>query len=531
MISLKLSGNAVKTSVVAVAFFVVARTVLGAGPGVTHPFEIARPGAQPGPIDKLVLSTLRDQGIQPANMCSDEVFVRRVCLDVIGTLPDPQVVRTFAEDKRPRKRALFIDRLLEREEFADYWAMKWCDLLRVKAEFPINLWPNGVQAYHRWIRDSIRENKPYDQFVRELLTSSGSNFRVAPVNFYRAIQEQEPSSIASAVALTFMGTRLESMPEKQRIGMETLFSRVAFKPTAEWKEEIICLDPSQVDTSKTVFPDGKRADIEPGEDPRQVFADWLITEDNEWFARCAVNRLWSWLMGRGIIHEPDDIRPDNPAVNPKLLSYLEKELVNADYDMKHVYRLILNSGTYQQSSIPRSDHPDAEALSAHYAVRRLEAEVLIDALNWIFGAKESYSSAAPEPYTFIPDNQRTILLADGSITSQFLEMYGRPARDTGTVSERNNQPTDGQRLHLLNSTHIQQKIEKSWWLNGAIKRAKGKHSAVINGIYMRILTRLPTESELATAEKYAKTKDIGLKNGAIDISWALINSKEFLYRH
>jgi len=168
--------------------------------------------------------------------------------------------------------------------------------------------------------------------------------------------------------------------------------------------------------------------ITPEQDPRQVFADWLVAGDNPWFARSAVNRVWAWLMGRGIIHEPDDIRPDNPAVNPELLAYLEKELVDADYDLRHIYRLILNSRTYQQSSIPRSDAPESEALFAHYMVRRLDAEVLIDALCWIGGDGESYSSMIPEPFTFIPEYHPTVALADGSITSQFLEMFGRPTR-------------------------------------------------------------------------------------------------------
>jgi hypothetical protein len=328
-----------------------------------------------------------------------------------------------------------------------------------------------------------------------------------------------------------MGTRMQSWPEAQRAGMEAFFSRVAYKGTAEWKEEIVYPDPSPADRLKAVFPDGVTVQILPGEDPRLVFADWLLAPDNRWFARSIVNRLWFWLLGRGIIHEPDDIRPDNPAVNPKLLAYLEQELVNADHDLRHMYRLILNSSTYQQSSIPRSNHLDAEALFAHYPVRQLDAEVLIDALCWIFGSGETYSSAIPEPFTFIPDRQRTILLADGSITSQFLEMFGRPARDTGLESERNTQPTDAQRLHLLNSTHIQGKIERSWWLRELMRTAKGDSRQVIGGIYLRILSRLPTQSEIADSEKYARTSGLNTRQAVNDLSWALINTKEFLYRH
>jgi len=533
-------GNAMRKSLLAVAILMAASSGQGAEPRIVRPFESDAGVASENPIDALVLARLDERGVKPANRCSDEVFVRRVYLDVIGTLPAPQAVRRFLEARRPDKRAVLIDALLERAEFADYWSLKWCDLLRVKAEFPINLWPNAVQAYHRWIRDAIRENMSYDRFVRELLTSSGSNFRVPPVNFYRAIQGREPSTIAKTVALTFMGTRIESWPETRRAGIETFFSQVAYKTTAEWKEEIVYLDPAPADPVETVFPDGVAVRIRPDEDPRQVFADWLIAPDNPWFARNIVNRVWAWLLGRGIIHEPDDIRPDNPAANPELLAYLEKELVNADYDLRHVYRLILNSHTYQRSSIPSGDQasvrgrpekPDAEALFAHYLVRRLDAEVLIDALSWIFGAGESYSSPIPEPFTFIPNNQRTIALADGSITSQFLEMFGRPARDTGLESERTNQPTDAQRLHLLNSTHIQLKIERSWRLRRLLETAKGNPRRAIREIYLTILSRPPTQAELAAAEDYAQTQGLSRKEAACDLAWALINTKEFLYRH
>jgi len=482
-------------------------------------------------IDALTMRTFQKQGIEPANLCSDAVFIRRVYLDVIGTLPEPQEVRAFFQDRRPDKRAVLISTLLQRDEFADYWSLKWCDLLRVKAEFPINLWPNAVQAYHRWIRGAIRQNMPYDQFARELLTSSGSNFRVPQVNFYRAIQGQEPSAIAAAAALTFMGVRLENWPPERRSGMEAFFSRVAYKQTAEWKEEIVHLNPAPTEPLQAVFPDGVEVQIQPGQDPRVVFADWLITPENPWFARNIVNRIWAWLLGRGIIHEPDDIRPDNPAVHPELLVFLEKELVRAGYDLRHIYRLILNSGTYQQSSIPRSDDPRGEALFAYYPVRRLEAEVLIDALCWISGTRESYSSPIPEPFTFIPEEHRSIELADGSITSQFLEMFGRPARDTGLESERNNQPTDAQRLHLLNSSHVQDKIERSARLNGLIRAAKGNRRMLVNMIYLNILSRYPTQAELAAAEEYFQTKGINLRQATNDLVWALVNTKEFLYRH
>ncbi|MDQ1255923.1 MAG: hypothetical protein QG656_517, partial [Candidatus Hydrogenedentes bacterium] len=495
------------------------------------PFETGVENAPRNEIDALVRAKLDEHGIQPARTCSDEVFVRRVYLDVIGTLPEPEAVQAFLDDADDGKRTALIESLFARDEFADYWALKWGDLLRVKAEFPINLWPNAVQAYHRWIHDAIRTNMPYDEFARKLLTSSGSNFREPPVNFYRAVQRQEPSTIAEAVALTLMGTRLELWPEDRRAGMTAFFSRVAFKKTAEWKEEIVYLDPAAAGTLDAVFPDGTAVQIPPGKDPREVFADWLIAPDNPWFARAIVNRVWSWLMGRGIVHEPDDIRPDNPPANPELLDYLAKELVASQYDLRHIYRLILDSATYGQSSIPRSDRPEAEALAAYYPVRRLEAEVIVDALCWIFGGTESYTSPIPEPFTYIPEEQRTIDLSDGSITSSFLEMFGRPARDTGLESERVNQPTDEQALHLLNSSHIQKKIEGSAWMNALGKAAPKDRKQQVRAIYMRILSRNPTKDELTAALGYYGKAGPGWKQAAGDLAWALINSKEFLYRH
>jgi len=482
-------------------------------------------------VDERVLTVLQRKNIEPALPCSDEVFLRRVYLDVIGALPEPQDVLKFVRDPAPDKRAKLIETLLQREEFADYWALKWCDILRVKAEFPVNLWPNAVQAYHRWIRDAIKQNMPYDQFARALLTSSGSNFRVPPVNFYRAVANRDPAGLAEAVALTFMGTRLSSWPAEKRAQMAAFFSRVAYKKTGEWKEEIVYLDPQASGTLDVVFPDGSKATVPAGQDPRVAFTDWLISPKNPWFARNIVNRIWAWLFGRGIIHEPDDIRPDNPPSNPDLLTYLERELVAAKYDTRHIYRLILNSRTYQQSCIPRTNDPQGEALFAYYPVRRLDAEVLIDALDRIAGTGESYSSPIPEPFTYIPEDHRTVQLADGSITSSFLEMFGRPPRDTGLESERNNQHSAAQALYLLNSTEVQERIAKSKRLRAVVVSSRGDVAQAIHGIYLTILSREPTPEELAIAQKYWQTSGLGAFDAATDLAWALINSAEFLYRH
>ncbi|MCU0913726.1 MAG: DUF1553 domain-containing protein [Planctomycetes bacterium] len=504
------------------------------------PYEGAAPAAPGGPLDRLVFGKLEELGLGPANLCSDGVFVRRAYLDTIGTLPTAQEVRTFLVDQNPNKRRILIDRLLAREEFADYWAMKWSDLLRVKSEFPINLWPNAVQAYHRWIRTCLKENLPYDKFVREMLTASGSNFRVPQVNFYRAVQSREPSALAQAAALTFMGVRPEAWPKEKWSEMAVFFSQVSYKSTLEWKEEIVMFDPNHAaqpargvadpQRPAAVLPDGTKIQLAPDQDPRVVFADWLIDAKNPWFARNIVNRIWSWLLGRGIIHEPDDIRPDNPPSDPKLLAYLEREFVASQYDLKRIYRLILTSQTYQLSSMPKTDDPRASVHFAFYPVRRLEAEVLIDALCQITGTTEQYSSPIPEPFTFIPEDARSIALADASITSSFLENFGRSPRDTGREAERNNRPTAAQRLHLLNSSHIQRKIEQSGKLQYLLQ-GKGQPRDVIDDLYLTILSRFPTQEELKVVAALFQSAGTNRRGAAVDLVWALINSAEFLHRH
>jgi hypothetical protein len=563
-------------------FVIMFLLLAGAGRAATpetNVFECPIPPAPESQIDKLVFARLSSLNIQPV-LCSDAVFVRRAFLDVIGKLPTAREAREFIEDPDTQnKRRLLVDRLLEREEFADYWAMRWGDVLRIKAEFPVNLWPNAAQAYHRWVRASIAENKPYSKFARELLTSSGSNFRVGPVNFYRAVQNRTPEGIAGAVALTFMGARADTWPSNRLAGMAVFFCQVGYKPTSEWKEEHVFWDPlgasgvagnaapgraavaaiGQPSNSlaqpaiptrpsgsprKAMFPDGTAVDLPIDRDPREAFANWLITPQNPWFTRSIVNRVWAWMLGRGIIHEPDDIRSDNPPSNPELLAHLSREMAASRYDMKRFCRVILNSQTYQLSPVPHSNSPEAEASFASYPPRRLDAEVLIDAINQITGATDLYTSPIPEPYTYIPEDMPAVAIADGSITSPFLALFGRSARATGMENERNNKPVPAQWLHLLNSSHIQRKLEQGPKLKTIID-ARRKPSETIEELYLTILSRFPTREEVQAAESYGQTQPARLGAGGnvgkpvvakrrddwVDIAWSLINSTEFLYRH
>ncbi|NLY02629.1 MAG: DUF1553 domain-containing protein [Rhodopirellula sp.] len=580
------------TWVVAAGVLLMAAVSYAAQPRVQERiFETSNQPALDSTIDKIVVQKLASMNIRPT-FCSDGVFVRRVYLDVIGTLPTAEEARTFLDDKDVKnKRRLLIDRLLQRDEFADYWSMRWADVLRIKAEFPVNLWPNAARAYHRWVHSSLTANKPYDKFVRELLTSSGSNFRIGQVNFYRAIPSRTPDGIAAAVALTLMGSRIESWPAERREGLAAFFSQVGYKPTAEWKEQVVFWDPFHLSTIpgsvvpgkaalapaevtleqlvagfgpaepavalpspaplKAVFPDGKEITIPPDRDPRDVFADWLIRAENPWFAKNLVNRIWAWLLGRGIIEEPDDIRDDNPPVIPELLSYLEEEFVKSGYDMKTIYRLILNSRTYQSSPLRRMKNPKVEEYFGCYIVRRLDAEVLIDAINKVTGTTDLYTSAIPEPFTYIPTSMSAIAIADGSITSPFLALFGRSARATGLANERPTKALAAQWRHLLNSSHIQTKLESGTWM---AKLTAGDRTLdeILDELYLTILSRYPTDVEKASIMEYLflnvadkpgspggqpvrgrlpKMSEAQRRDNAIDIAWALINSTEFQFRH
>ena len=278
------------------------------------------------------------------------------------------------------------------------------------------------------------------------------------------------------------------------------------------------------------FPDGSRVTLAPDRDPREVFADWLIDAKNPWFTQNIANRVWAWLVGRGIIDEPDDVRPDNPPSNPELLAYLEQQLVRDNYDLKQLFREVLNSKVYQLSAVPKSDDAKAAANFAYYPVRRLEAEVLIDALDQVTGTSESYVSAIPEPYTVVPTGIRSIALPDGSISSTFLELFGRPSRDTGLESERNNRTTASQKLWLLNSSGITRKLEQSRMI-AFQAQSKKTPAEIASGMYLGLLSRFPTAQETKIAETYFQSSTVNKRQATVDLAWALLNSAEFQYRH
>jgi len=479
------------------------------------PFPEVKPNNK---IDELVLAKLKVLGIPPSDLCSDEEFLRRVCLDTIGTLPTPDEVRAYLADADPQKRSKLIDHLLGCEQFADFWALKWGDLFRIRSEYPSNLWPNAVQAYHRWVRDSIAKNKPYDQFATELLTSSGSNFRFPAANYYRAFLKREPQNLAEITALVFMGARIgcarchahpdENWSLDDNVGLAAFFAQMRYKTSREWKEEIVYINPRQTmrhprtnEVAQPKFLDGDVAELQTEKDYRVTFAEWLTSPDNSWFAKNIVNRTWFWLLGKGIIHEPDDVRPTNPPSNLELLKHLESELVSHNYDLKHIYRLILNSRTYQLSSRSNEWNANDTTHFSHYYVKRLGAETLLDAIGQITERWDTYRSTVPEPFVVLPAGFRATHLADGSIDLPFLQMFGRPPRDTAFESARDLELSMRQTLHLLNSSDVQNKINASPRLR-RFYTDKKTDEEIIEELYLLTLSRFPTEQEVKNVTDY-----------------------------
>lgn len=462
-------------------------------------------------IDELVVAKLQKLGFPPSDLCADEAFLRRAYLDVIGCLPKPGETREFLADPDPAKRTKLIDRLLERDEYADFWALKWGDLLRIKSEYPVRVWPRGVQTYYRWVRASIAMNKPYDQFVRELLTANGSDFQDGPANYYRAVQKREPQTYAEATALLFLGARLdcarchahptENWGLDDGLGLAAFFSKVAIKATQEWKEEIVYANPyggvyhpKLRDYVNPKFLGGEVLDLPRDQDPRPQFAAWLTSPQNPWFAKVMANRVWYWLLGRGIVHEPDDFRSTNPPSNPELLDYLTQEFVAHKFDVKHLFRLILNSRTYQLSSRANDLNRSDVAHFSHYHVRRMGAEQLLDAVCQITGTSDQFASWIPVPPTIMPAGSRAVQVFDGDIKNPLLDVFGRPLRDTPYECERKLEGSVRQSLHLVNSDHFEGKIAGSPYLQQLLQAHPGD-AELLDELYLATLSRLPRPDE------------------------------------
>lgn len=453
----------------------------------------------------------------------DAVFLRRVYLTAAGRLPEIGETRAFLADRQPGKRGKLIDRLLDSPEFADLLAMRLADLLRIKSEFPINLWPNAVQAWHRQLRSDVLANRSWRDMLEEMLTASGSNFRIPAANFFRASADRTPRGLAATTAQTVLGLRLESLPEERQEQFAAFFSRIRYKSTDEWKEEIVYLDPAPA-VIRAALPDGRTFTVNsPETDPRRVLADELLEPDSG-FAEAAANRVWFWIFGRGIFPDPDNIPVG--AHEPRL-DALAKVFRDSGYSFRALYRHILNSDLFQS----QTGTPEQEAAFAAYPVHRLEAELLIDALARVSGGYDRYMSVIPEPFTFLPPGTRAVAIADGSISTGVLDSFGRPPRDSGKLSERRNNITESQRLYLLNSGTLYQRLSR---LPGSLFRGRKlkNDDQRTDLFYLRILSRYPTAGERRIIRDYRNSLPPKQRwNIWRDLAWALVNSKEFLYYH
>jgi hypothetical protein len=489
-------------------------------------------------IDEHLARKWRELGLSPSDLCSDEVFLRRLHLDAIGTLPTPEEVKAFLADSTPDKRKKAIDAVLSKPTFVDYWALKWGDLLRINRNL---LQDKGMWSFHNWVRASLRDRKPLDQMVREIVTAEGSTFTQGPANFF--VASRQPTDWAETTAQLFLGVRLqcakchhhpfEKWSQDDYYGMTAFFVRLGTKNSQEFglfgRERVIYLRPTgearHPRKGGVVKPhplDGPEMD-DPF-DRRRKLAEWITADDNPFFARNLVNRFWSYTMGRGLVEPVDDLRATNPPSNPELLDALAKDLIAHKYDLTHLLRTIFNSRAYQLSSQP-TKHNQADTSNvffSRYTRKRLTAEQLADALDFATQTREKYPG--------LPLGTRAIQLPDSQVPSYLLDVFGRPARQITCECERTSKPTIAQALHLLNSDFVNRKIDSSIGRIARLVKAKVAPEKLIEELYLVTLSRPPRAEEQARAQGWLKEAP-SLREGAADLLWVLLNAREFQFNH
>ncbi|MBQ9137340.1 MAG: DUF1553 domain-containing protein [Alistipes sp.] len=445
-----------------------------------------------------------------ADRCTDEVFLRRAYLTVTGALPTTEQCVDFLDSSSEDKREQLVEELIASELGLRYMQMRWGDILRIKSEFPSNLWPNGVQAYNRWIYEHLLNNTPYDRMVSELLLGRGSNFRDPAANFYRGFQSRSAENFYANINLLFLGNR--SCKDNGYF----CFSQIKFKSTKEWKEEIVYLDYyKRLPWQRVCLSDGTELTLRPQTDWREAYVGWLTSKSNRRFAEVMVNRMWYWVFGRGIVHEPDDWREDNKPSDPELLNTLTDYFVESNYDLRALMKRILTSEQFNAADFP---------------AQRLPAEVIVDAIASVTGIWSTYSSRVPEPFTFYPARTRSTHLGDATVSSSELELFGKVSRDVSLESQRNNALTSRQLLYLMNSSVLEGRIRKSQPLQRIYLRSTNI-SQLADNITLHTLSRRATEAEKAMYKRYVEQHNLPLMEAAIDIMWMQINSNEFLYNH
>ncbi len=506
-------------------------------------------------VDENIFAKLRSLRVNPSELCSDEVFLRRAFLDLLGVIPSADEARAILADNRRDKRARLVDALLERPEFADFWAIKWADLLR-NEELTIDR--KGVQDFHHWIRQSLAENKPLDQFVRELIAARGSSYSSPAANYYRA--NRDPVKRAEATAQVFLGTRLQCAQchnhpfdrwtQGDYQGWTALFTRVDYRvlenvrkigsDVHEWKGEQIVVMTREAPAPSRRAPVVKEAQprflggsntAQSDADYLEALAAWLTSADNPFFARTQVNRVWFHLMGRGLVEPIDDFRATNPASHPALLDALTRDFVKHKFDLRWLVHFIMASRAYQLSSEPNDTNADDEMNFSHAAVRQLTAEQLIDS--------QSAAAGAPLKFFGFPEGTRAAQLPRAhaekrrdqkpSASDVFLEVFGKPARLLTTESERCSEPTMGQAFQMISGPTVNDLVARKDNRLGLLLDTGKSNRDILVELYWAALARAPKPAELEQTLALVE-RATNRRQALEDVLWGLLNAKEFVLR-
>lgn len=491
-------------------------------------------------VDRIAYGRFRRLALLPSDLCSDAEFLRRTSLDVIGMLPTPEQTREFLAEQDPGKRKRWIDELLQHPAYADYWANKWTDLLRPN---PDRVGVKSIYYLDQWLRDCFRENKPYDQFVREILLAEGSNHQQGPGTIYR--DRREPQDRTTLVSQLFLGVRMECAKchhhPTEKWSQDDFYQFAAFfgpvkqkgaglSPPISAGREVFYFAPGGTvkhpvsDAVMKPSPlDAKEFNVAEKQDPRTALADWMINPDNPFFARAAVNRVWAAFFGRGFVDPVDDFRASNPISQEPLLNALADDFLRHGYDLKHLMRTILSSRIYQLSSTPNEFNlKDTKNFSRSYR-RRLPAEVLLDAVNDVTETQDEFNGCPP--------GTRAIQTWSYKVRSHFMDAFGRPNPSTDCPCERDMHSSVVQSLHMMNSQALQTKLASA---DGRVKRladSKQSPDEIVTELYLSALGRFPTQDELQTAARLFEARDSNRQTATEDILWALLNSPEFVFNH
>jgi Protein of unknown function (DUF1549)/Protein of unknown function (DUF1553) len=482
-------------------------------------------------IDPLVDAKLKKLNILPSGPVDDASYLRRVYLDVIGTLPTPDEVRKFLADMSANKRAKLVDALLERSEYADLWALKWADVLRVDRQA---LGAPSAYAYYRWIREAVAANRPFDKFARELIAAEGPLAEVPEAGFYKVVPK--PGDAANTLSQVFLGIRIacaechhhpfDRWSQTDYYGMAAFFTPVGVRKVG-MAEVVSSLGEStakHLRTGETVSatPLGGKAVATTKSDQREMLAAWMTAPENPFFARNLANRLWAHFLGRGIVEPVDDVRSTNPPTNPELLDALAKKFVESKFDVKAMIRLICASRVYQTSSTPNETNARDDQNYSRMIFKRPDAEVLMGMVTQTTGVPEKFDGA--------PLGTRAIQLWDSKVRHYFLKQFGRPVRASACECERNAEPNIAQVLHLLNSDFVQDRLRHDDGTVVRLCRTQPDDAKLTEDLWLTFLGRLPTTAEQKSiAEHMQKAKS--RREGFEDVAWALLNTKEFLFNH